>query len=276
MKKDYMARLERAARWRLPPQEAEDVISDYREIVGAPPRPEEELLRDLGKPWNVIRPLAEKKAYYIWLAVYAVLAACVYLLGHSGFGFYSWEFYRWCFDQGGFQLGPVLALLGAALALVWFRRRRDEPKSPIPKGIIITLAVLLVWIGLVFLFSWAVLRDLECFLAMWGMMEPLIGPRGHLVYRSMHLSTWAMCLLPFFVSYAALYWLVKARVRDRRWAAAYILALTAIVVSMETLAQVTSMDPTPTFSIEAGMWVNLLKCAVITAVGLVGTGVALC
>ena len=46
MKKDYMTRLERAARWRLPPQEAEDVIADYREMVGDPPRPEEELLRD--------------------------------------------------------------------------------------------------------------------------------------------------------------------------------------------------------------------------------------
>ena len=36
MKKDYMTRLERAVRWRLQPQEAEDVIADYREIVGNP------------------------------------------------------------------------------------------------------------------------------------------------------------------------------------------------------------------------------------------------
>ncbi|MDE6259965.1 MAG: hypothetical protein K2M42_03765 [Oscillospiraceae bacterium] len=274
MKKDYMARLERAARWRLPPQEAEDVIADYRDIVGTPPRSEDELRRELGKPRNVIRPLIQKKPYYTWLAVYVALAACVYLLGHTGFGFYSWEFYRLCFELGHFHLGPVFALLGMALALVWFRRRRDEPKSPVPKGIIITLAVLLVWIGLVFLFNWAVLCAKDDFFAMWGMMEPLIGPRGHLVYRSMHLSTWAMCLLPFFVSYTALYWLVKARVRDRRWAAAYVLALTAIVITMETVALVTSMDPT--LFIEIGLRANLPKCAVITVIGLIGTGVALC
>ena len=47
MKKDYMTRLERAVRWRLPPQEAEDVIADYREIVGNPPRSEEELLKSM-------------------------------------------------------------------------------------------------------------------------------------------------------------------------------------------------------------------------------------
>ena len=43
-----MARLEQAARWRLPPEEAEDVIADYRDIVGSPPRSEEELRREVG------------------------------------------------------------------------------------------------------------------------------------------------------------------------------------------------------------------------------------
>jgi len=47
VKKDYMARLEQAARWRLPREEAEDVIADYRDIVGSPPRSEEELHREV-------------------------------------------------------------------------------------------------------------------------------------------------------------------------------------------------------------------------------------
>lgn len=274
MKKSYMTRLERWARWMLPPQEADDVLADYRDIVGTPPRPDDELRRDLGKPRNVIRPLVEKKAYYTWLAVFAGMAACVFVPGHSGFGFYSWEFYRLCFEQGYLHLGPVLALLGGVLALVWFRRRKDEPKTPVSKGIIITSVVLLVWIGLVFLFHWAVLHDLDGFMAMWGMIEPFIGPRGRLEPCSVYLSQWAMCLLPFFASYAALYWLVKARVRDRRWAAVYILALTAIVITMETVAQTMSMDVTT--PLEVSYRANLLKCAVFTAVGLVGTGVALC
>ncbi len=275
MKKDYMTRLERAARWRLPRQEAEDVISDYRDIVGDPPRSEEELRRDVGDPEQVIKLLVSPpRAYRTWLAAFAVMAACVLIPGHSGFGFYSWPFYRLCFDEGGLHLSPVFALLGAALALVWFRRRSDGPRSPIPKGIVIALAALLVWIGLVFLFHWAILYDLDSFLAMWGMMEPWIGPQGSMVPRSVYLSKWAMCLLPHFVSYAALYWLVKARVSDRRWTAAYILTLTAIVISMETLAETQSMDLTVPF--EVSMRADLIKCSVFTAIGLAGAGVALC
>ena len=78
MKKDYMARLEQAARWRLPPEEAEDVIADYRDIVGSPPRSEEELHREVGDPEQVVRLLVQPpKAYYAWLAVFAALAACL-------------------------------------------------------------------------------------------------------------------------------------------------------------------------------------------------------
>ena len=78
MKKDYMARLEQAARWRLPREEAEDVIADYRDIVGAPPRSEEELRREVGDPEQVVRLLVQPpKAYYAWLAVFAALAACL-------------------------------------------------------------------------------------------------------------------------------------------------------------------------------------------------------
>ena len=273
MKKSYMARLERWARWMLPPQEADDVLADYREIAGAPPRPDDELLQDLGKPRDVIRPLVERESYRTWLAAFVGLAACVLFTGHSGFGVFSWPLYRLCFEQGLLHLGPVFALLGMVLALVWFRRGRDEPKTPIPKGIIITLAVLLVWIGLIFLFYWAILYHLEGFLAMWGMAQVWPGSLGVMAPRSVIFSKLAMTLLPHFVSYAALYWLVKARVHDRRWAAAYILTLTAIVISMETLAQTQSMVVTAPF--EVGMRANLLKCAVFTVIGLAGAGAAL-
>ena len=69
MKKDYMTRLERWARWMLPRQEAEDVLADYRDIVADP-----ELAQDLGKPRAVIWALADRKSYYTWLGVFAALA----------------------------------------------------------------------------------------------------------------------------------------------------------------------------------------------------------
>ena len=272
MKKDYMARLERWARWMLPRQEADDVLADYREIAGDPPRPDGDLLRDLGKPWDVIRPLAEPKAHRTWLAAFAGMAACVLLPGHSGFGWFSWPLFRLCFEQGRLHLGPFLALVGAAAALVWFRARGDEPKAPVPKGLIAALVFLLAWIGLVFLFHWAVLFHLDGFLALGPQVQVWPGPQGVTEPFFVFFSKWALMLLPFFTSFLAVYWLGKARVRDRRWAAAYILTLAAVTISLETVAQLTSMDVT---AFEPGLQANLLQCAVIAVLGLAGAGVSL-
>lgn len=267
VKKDYMTRLEGWARWMLPPQEAEDVVADYRDIVA-----DEQMRRELGRPRDAIRPLVQKRPYYTWLAVFAVMALCVLLLGHSGAGVLSWEIYRLCVSPN--HLGPAFALLGAGLALFWFRRQAEKTKAPLPKGLILALTLLLVWIGLVFLFHWALLRDMDGFIAMWGETEYLIGPPGRTVPRSVYLSQCAICYLPFITCFLALYWLVKARVGDRRWAAAYILALAAMLVSLETLALLTSMEVSQPY--EVGLRANLLKCAVITAAGAAGAGVALC
>ena len=54
------------------------MIADYRDIVGSPPRSEEELHREVGDPEQVVRLLVQPpKAYYAWLAVFAALAACL-------------------------------------------------------------------------------------------------------------------------------------------------------------------------------------------------------
>ena len=83
MKKSYIVRLERWARWMLPRQEAEDVIADYRDIVGSPPRPQEELVQDLGRPRDVVRQLTTRRAYRTWLAVFAVMSVCILVPGIS-------------------------------------------------------------------------------------------------------------------------------------------------------------------------------------------------
>ena len=53
MRRDYLSRLSRAARWYLPPAEAAEVLEDYREIVAG--RSEEELRRGLGTPRAAMR-----------------------------------------------------------------------------------------------------------------------------------------------------------------------------------------------------------------------------
>lgn len=119
MKKDYMTRLERAVRWRLPPQEAEDVISDYRDMFGTPPRPEEELYRDVGDPEKVVKLLVSPpETYRVWLTVFIVMSFCILSLGicPTVFGFPLWMLYVifW-----GNSPAVILAagLVGAGVAL---------------------------------------------------------------------------------------------------------------------------------------------------------------
>ncbi|MBD5098455.1 MAG: hypothetical protein HDT35_02705 [Clostridiales bacterium] len=273
MKKDYMARLERAARWRLPPQEAEDVIADYRDIVSDPPRTEEELRREVGDPEQVIKLLVSSpRAYRIWQAAFAVMAACILMLGISptGIGYPIWRFFFDVWTE--YPLGPVLAVLGAATALVWFRRQ-DQKKERPPKAIRILLAVFLVYIGGILLFCLANTLDYEGFCAMLGTMEPLIGPKNA-VSRSMYLCELTMIYTCPLIALVGLLGLVKARTGDRRWAAVYVLALTAILTALLVLHLATS--PIVPEIAEDRAKRMLVRCSVTVVIGLIGSGVSLC
>lgn len=278
MKKDYMARLERAARWRLPPQEAEDVIADYREIVGDPPRPEEELLRDLGGPRDAVRPLVRPKQYRIWLVVFLAMSFCILSLGFSptAIGLRFWLLYFNGYIQDTrYYLSYVVAIVGAVTALVWFRWQ-GRKEARLPKAIPILLAVLLAWCGGVMLFCWMCVRDFDGFLAVLGTIEPLIGPPGRSEPASAYLLLCAMEYGSVLISLAGEVGLVKARTRDRRWAAVYILALSAMMTSLMYLSWMTNMDVDFTWTPEELFRYMLLQNAGITAAGLIGAGVALC
>lgn len=270
--KSWLDRFSRAARWRLGAKEAEEVIADYREIVGGTPRTEEQLARDLGKPLDAVRPLIDQKAYRVWLAVFIVLAGCSLASGiaPTGIGLYLWQ---WLFVNRylGCQLGVALALLGAAGAIVWFRwkgRRGEKLSGAVP----VLLAVCLALMICLFLFCWACIRDLEGFLAMWGTMPSLLGPE-HVVPRSTYLPAFAMTYSAPLIAAMGVFALVKARIGDRRWVAVYVLAMTALTVSLETLATFSKMfDVVPDRDLPELFRAN----AVITTLGLIGTGVALC
>ena len=276
MKKDYMARLERAARWRLPPKEAEEVIADYREMVGDPPRPEEELLRDLGKPRDAVRPLTRKRPSYIWLAVFVFLSACILSFSRSIYDWRLWDIYFNNHIEGtSHYLSRVVAVFGAVTALVWFRWQ-GRKGARLPKAIPILLAFLLTCCGGVMLYCWAFSRDFYGFLDAWGTMPALIGPNaGEPISVSFWLPQDFMVYGSLILSLAAVFWLVKARTGDRRWAAVYIMALTTILAALNVVAVIHSMDPT-SLTIEEIFRQMLFQSAGITAVGLIGAGVALC
>ena len=73
--KDYLARLTRTARWRLPTKEADDIIEDYTELLMIDFRPYEDLCRDYGTPKYAVRQLSFFRDYGRWLLTFWVLAA---------------------------------------------------------------------------------------------------------------------------------------------------------------------------------------------------------
>ena len=276
MKKDYMARLERAARWRLPPREAEEVVADYREMTGDPPRPEEELLRELGKPRDAVRPLVQPRQYYIWLAAFLVMSFCVLTLSFSLFDIRSWLIYFEDYFYGTRDsLSRVVTVLGGATALVWFHWQ-GRKEAHLPGAIPVLLALLLAWCGGVILYCRMFARDFDGSLDIWGTMPTLVGPNApQPVSVSLFLPLDMMAYGSLVLSLAGVFWLVKARTGDRRWAAVYILALTAILASLNVVAVVYSMDPT--FLTPEEIFRRLLfQSAWITAIGIFGMGVALC
>lgn len=273
MKRNYMTQLERWARWMLPHQEADDVIADYRDIVGTPPRPEAELLHDLGKPRDVIKPLTQKKPYYTWLAVFTVMAVCILAPGISptviGYPIWILLFDGWV----EYPYGAYLTTLGAVLALVWFRCT-GRKTGPLPRTIPVLLAVFLLCIGGVIWFCWACSRDFDAFLEMWGTTKAWIGPNTD-ISRSFYLFRYAMAHGSTIISFIGAFGLVKARVGDRRWAAVYVLAATAMLTALLVVDWSGRMDTT--FTTPEELFRQMLsQCSGVAAAGLIGTGVALC
>ena len=274
MKKTYMERLERWAHWMLAAPEAESVIADYRDIVGTPPRSEEELLRDLGRPKEAVRPLVQPKAYRMWLVVFALLAACILIPGataHLGL----WPIWDWCFYDSAVRIGRVfisirglaMAAVGLLAALLWFRRH-GQKAGRIPKGVPLMLALLTVWSGVVVGFDWLWMHDPEGFVQ-WirgtAITEALLPGFWQVIHLFLQFGGTAAALL-------GAWGLVKARLCDRRWAAVYVLALAAVLLTMESLLMLM------TIATSQGGWhvPYLWYYSAVFAVGAAGAGVLIC
>lgn len=268
MGKDYMSQLSKWARWMLPWQEVEDVIADYHDIVGTPPRPAEELLRDLGKPKDVVKVLAQPKQYHAWLAAFVFMTACILALvsSHIFVPFAFWVVLLRLRIQIFFCY--FLSALGAMAALMWFRRHGRKTER-LPKAVPILLAVFLVLAAGAVLFYGAAFQNPDAIRGIWdetlAAWFPYQGPFGLAAYITSY-----SCLLIVLIG---VYSLIKARTGDRRWAAVYVLAMAAAlilrIILEWTRITYTSLD-------EAVYRQFMLQCAVTAAAGLIGTGVALC
>ena len=251
--KSYYVRLVRAARWRLPPQEAAEVLEDYRDILSAVPRSEEELLRDFGSPAEAVRPLCAPKAYRLWLAVFALLAACLlFPLFYMAFPYarvpLSWfTAFHW----------PAVLLSGLILALVWFRRTPASPVKGLPAAMCLLLAAC---VGEALLFVW--------------FSSFLDAPQApHLVGRT---ALWSLLALALLAALSGLRGLVNARLQNRRWLGLYTLSLTAACLALHFSLILTCMSVDPAYHGNPLLYHWPAQLALPSLLGLAGTVLALC
>lgn len=255
MKKDYMTQISKWAKWILPQQEAEDVIADYHDIINIPPRSEEELIRDLGKPLDVVKVVAQPGQYGLWLVIFSALAACVIVPIIMAYNTVCWNR----------NISPasymVFLCLGVGLSL-WYFRQKKAQRGKLPRSIVLLLVFLLIGIVGVWFFARLVLTE------SWEMLNLIVPTPGtvEVIHLLLRLSILAMAL-------TALFGLIKARLENRRWCAVYVLGLSGVLLGVSFWLLLRSLD------LDAGPgWQTpfLLKYAFITILGLIGTGVALC
>ena len=265
MRRDYFSRLRWAARWYLPPAEAAEMLEDYREIVEG--RSEEELRRDVGTPKDAVGRLVELKAYHRWLTVFAVLAVCVVLPSvDTVWSEISQQLIRlfdiWLFVGGIAQTSRYaewMLPLGTVLALAWFRHNGRKEQA-LSKWLAPLLAFLLLGIAWVSFLAWTVFAE------QWDLLNSLF-PENHWLLR----FSMGACALAAGV--IGMLGLIKARLTDRRWLAAYTLGLTGAVACVFVWKLFSSMSP----DFSPGWQTPLIiRYTFITLLGLLGTGVALC
>ena len=147
-KEKYLKQFSRAVRWRLPPQESEEAIADYRELIFQEEREESRLVEELGTPVQAAHLLTDVKAYRRWLAVFAVLAFGLFLLvkwAWTGIVRLS------LFDVHEAWFPVWVMAVGLPLSLYWFRRH-GQKNGPMSRRLVLALAA-----GLLFLLGFAAL-----------------------------------------------------------------------------------------------------------------------
>ncbi|WP_251316152.1 hypothetical protein [Flintibacter muris] len=262
-REQYLKQFSRAVRWRLPPQESEDTIADYRELIFQPERDESKLVEELGAPVQAAHLLTDVKTYRRWLAVFAVLAFGLFLLA-------KWAWTGMTVTTGFFSYSNVwypvwVMAAGLLLSLYWFRRH-GQKSGIVSKWLILALAVVLI---------------MGC-----GVLYEIWNVTGIPIYEQLTSHTsrhrqdvilliTAMMYIGVFSALAALVGLVLARCQDRRWLALYILGLTVAAMIGFVTFNMKRMDLSMPDAHEFRTYL-FIQLSLMGTAGLIGTGVALC
>lgn len=260
-KETYLFRLSRAARWRLPPGEAEMVIADYTELIEEDTRSDAERYQAFGPPEQAVRQLCSFRSYGKWLMVFGVLTACLISpLIRMGGGLCGVSFLRW---PRILQLTPLW--LGWGLSFGWFQRTGIQSGPSIPGKLwksMLALAAATICEGL---FLW--------YLASVVVGEPRQAELAWLYGSVGRIAAWMLLGLCLLSAALGLWGLFMARLEDRRWRALYVLALTVSMESLCAYLLLTSMDLDV---VTWGTGAFFAYFALPALLGLAGTGVSLC
>ena len=261
-REQYLKKFSRAARWRLPPQESEEAIADYRELIFREERDESKLVEELGEPVQAAHLLTDVKTYRRWLKMFAVLAFGLFLL--AKWAFMAHSSIHFSFAEQWWYPVWVMAV-GLVLSLYWFRRH-GQKNGPLSKRLVLALAVVLIAGCGVMYGIWDVTGAV--------MYEQVSEHRWRLL-QQVHLVLTAMMYVGTLSALAAFAGLVLAKCYDRRWLAVYILGVTvAAMIGFVTFNFKGLNLDYPTADM---LWSYLFARLIpIGAAGLIGTGVALC
>lgn len=262
-REQYLKKFSRAVRWRLPPQESEEAIADYRELIFQEERDEGKLVEELGGPVQAAHLLTDVKTYRRWLKIFAVLAFGLFLLAKWALtGMVTLSI----FDVHEFWAPVWVMAVGLPLSLYWFRRHGQKNGS-LSRRLVAALAAVFLFGAVTLTWNWYVMSP--DFLDFYAQTYPNRIPLHIVLQRELLIEGGAACAL------IALVGLVLAKCYDRRWLALYTLALTAAAMCGFLEFNMLRMDLSFAIlnSIQAYLFTRLIP---IGAVGLIGTGVALC
>lgn len=261
-REQYLKKFSRAVRWRLPPRDSEEAIADYRELIFQEDRDETKLTEELGDPVQAAHLLTDVKAYRRWQKVFAVLAFGLFLLVK-----WSWTgLVHLRLNNGEEYWYPVLVMaVGLPLSLYWFRRYGQKNGSCSMLLLLALAIVLIAGCGVTY-GIWDESGGHRFFEEISATSIQLRPQARQLVTAMMYVGTYS--------ALAALAGLVLARSRDRRWLALYVLGVTAaVIISFVTLSLFTLHWIMSGPELQAYLFARIFP---VGAVGLIGTGVALC
>lgn len=248
MKISYYQKLSLLARWYLPRKEAEEVLRDYREILGD--AGEEGAEERFGSPRKVVLELTDRAQRLWWAGVFALMAFCV-LLSLLWLGTRNLD--------GWFKVQVAAAIFGTVFSLFFFGMDEKTPMSkPLYAGILTA-----------FLFTAGCLVLILFFLFHLDWIFALQGRAGATASRVLM----GMIAVSIFLS---LLGLVFSRIFDRRWRVLYILGLTVIVLCAAVFRILWSMD-SPLDLTDFSVQLHLAsQFALIFGIGLCAGGIGLC